>query len=68
MFNIYQLWVLHTQNIQRYPFVKVLYQNLRKGETNEVCIFLLNIYSVSNYWVSSFTFYHLVKTREICKH
>jgi hypothetical protein len=42
------------------------YQELRNGKKIEVCIFLLSIYYVSNYWVSSFTFYHLVKTREIC--
>ena len=46
----------------------ISYQELRNGETNEVCIFLLSIYSVSNYWVSSLTFCHLVKTREICKY
>jgi hypothetical protein len=44
------------------------YRDLCNSETNEVYVFILSIYSVSNYCASSFTFYHLVKTREICKY
>jgi hypothetical protein len=43
------------------------YQYLRNGENNEACSFLRSISSVSDSCVSVFTFYHLVKMREIFK-